>query len=82
MADFKQMLTVERNSQKHELSYYWALDQEDLATNEAKLLDWGDIATLAEIVEKIDHFCPTISETKKAVIALMENDKLILKDEF
>ena len=87
MSDFRETLEVAKNSSCF-LSFSWCRTKEDLSTEEGMLpnppleIEFEQDATLAEVSELIDDFCGTAHKATQAVIALLNNGKITVVEEY
>lgn len=90
MADFRETLEITRN-QNHNcfLSYSYCWVKEDLAELDADELqsppmeiEFGQDATIGEVSDRIEAFCPNEDKTFNAITQLMDTGKVKLVDEY
>lgn len=86
MADFKETLEVVKNSSCF-FAYCWTKENlAELGENELPAppveIEWSDTASLAEVVDKIEHMSNYEDQCQAAINRLFATGKLTLIDEY
>lgn len=88
MADFRETLTVTRNSTCFmSYSFCWVkedlaeLDEDGLQSPPAEI-DWDDNATIGEITDQIERFCDKENKVFAALQELRSTGHITLTDEY
>ena len=85
VVDFKEILHIKKHlsfSENATTLYDYVLIQEDLSDETSKVLGFNINISLGEACSLIYKFSPNFDIAKKAIKKFMENDEIVMEDEY